>query len=214
MIVSDLMSKNPICTTPDTSVTDARALMTKEKVNKLPVLDRDSRLVGILTKNDLARAAPSAATTLDMYEMGYLLSKLKVEKVMTKNPVTVQDDEVIEEAARIMADKDIGCLPVMKDDLLVGIVTESDLFHKFIEMFGARHHGVRAMIEVDEKPGELAKVTNGIASIGGNIVSTVTSEGASVATRRVTCKVANTTLAALRAELEKANIAILDIREM
>ena len=214
MIVSDVMSKNPICVEPDTSVTDARALMTREKINKLPVLDRDNRLVGILTKNDLAQAAPSAATTLDMYEMGYLLSKLKVEKVMTKSPITVQDDEVIEEAARIMADKDIGCLPVMKDGILVGIVTESDLFRKFIEMFGARHHGVRAMIEVDEKPGELAKVTNGITTIGGNIVSTVTSEGSSVATRCVTCKVVGTTLSALKAEFEKEGIKLLDIREI
>lgn len=208
------MSKNPICTTPETSVTDARALMTKEKINKLPVLDRDSRLVGILTKNDLAQAAPSAATTLDMYEMGYLLSKLKVEKVMTKSPITVQADEVIEEAARIMADKDIGCLPVMQDGILVGIITESDLFCKFIEMFGARHHGVRAMIEVDEKPGTLAKIAASIANIGGNIVSTVTSEGSSMATRCVTCKVVNTTLAKLKAELEAGGIKLLDIREI
>lgn len=214
MIVADVMTRNPICTSPDTSVTDARALMAKEKINKLPVLDCDNRLVGIITKNDLTRAAPSSATTLDMYELGYLLSKLKVEKVMTKNPVTVAADQVIEEAARIMADKDIGCLPVMQDGLLVGIVTESDLFLKFIEMFGARHKGVRAKIEMTEKPGALAKLSAGIAEIGGNIVSIVTSEGNSLATRCVTCKVVNITAAALKAEIEKNGITLLDLREI
>ncbi|MCR5723630.1 MAG: CBS domain-containing protein [Treponema sp.] len=214
MIVSDVMTRNPIFTTPEAKVTDALAVMRKEKINKLPVLDKDGILVGMLTKNDLAQAAPSSATTLDVYEIGYLLSKLSVEKIMTKSPETVQADEVIEEAARIMADKGIGCLPVMKDGLLVGIVTESDLFRKFIEMFGARHHGVRAMIEVDEKTGELAKVATIIAGCGGNIVSTVTSEGSSTATRCVTCKVVHTTLAQMKAELEKGGVKILDIREI
>ncbi|MDE6736431.1 MAG: CBS domain-containing protein, partial [Treponemataceae bacterium] len=92
MIVSDLMRKKVICVHPETSVTDARALMTKENVNKLPVLDRDGRLAGIVTKNDLVKASPSAATTLDMYELSYLLSKLNVEKVMVKNVVTVDHD--------------------------------------------------------------------------------------------------------------------------
>ena len=120
MIVASVMKRNPIFIRPDMSVNDAKALMMKEKVGKLPVLNKANRLVGILTKKDLVNAGPSAATTLDMYEISYLLSKLKVEKVMSTDVTTVQQSEVVEEAARIMADKDIGCLPVMKDDLLVG----------------------------------------------------------------------------------------------
>ena len=214
MIVSDLMSKNLIYVNPETSVTDARALMTKENVNKLPVLDRDNRLVGIVTKNDLAKAAPSAATTLDMYELSYLLSKLKVEKVMIKNVVTVDHNEVIEEAARIMADKKVGCLPVMNGGLLVGIITESDLFKAFIEIFGARHHGIRFMCEVSEKPGELAKMSQSIAELGGNIVSVVTSEGSDVSKRRVTCKVTHVTSEQIQNMLKSLAITLVCIREL
>ena len=92
--------------------------MIKEKINKLPVVDKSKKLVGIITKNDLQKAAPSSASTLDMYELGYLLSKLKVEKIIVKNVRTVDFDEVIEEAARTMATEKIGCLPVMKDGIL------------------------------------------------------------------------------------------------
>lgn len=214
MIVSDLMSKDLVWVSPDTTVTNARAMMSKENVNKLPVLDRENRLVGIVTKNDLAKAAPSQATTLDMYELSYLLSKLTVEKVMIKNVVTVNKDEVIEEAARIMADKNVGCLPVMNGELMVGIITESDLFHAFIEMFGARHRGVRFMADANEKPGELAKISQSIAEAGGNIVSIVTSEGTDVSKRRITCKVTNITIDQVKSLLENMDIEPVDIREV
>ena len=189
MIVKDVMTKNPLYIAPDASVTDAKALMRKEKIGKLPVLDRDNRLVGIITKNDLLKVGPSSATTLDMYEIGYLLSKLTVEKVMTRKVIVTSPSEVVEEAARIMVDEEIGCLPVMNDALLVGIVTESDLFRVFINMFGARHSGLRATFILDEKTGQLAKVTQQIALFGGNIVSTVTSDADDPAHRRITMKI-------------------------
>ncbi|MBD5428156.1 MAG: CBS domain-containing protein [Treponema sp.] len=210
MIVSDLMRKKVIYVHPETSVTDARALMARENVNKLPVLDRDGRLAGIVTKNDLVKASPSAATTLDVYELSYLLSKLNVEKVMVRNVVTVDHNEVIEEAARVMADRKIGCLPVMNGDLLVGIITESDLFHAFIEIFGARHHGVRFMCEASE----LAKMSQSIAELGGNIVSVVTSEGGDVSKRRVTCKVTQVSADQIRAMLRNLGITLVSIREV
>ena len=113
MIIANVMTRNPIFVSPDMSVNDARALMTREKIGKLPVLDKNNRLVGIVTKKDLVKAGPSAATSLDMYEISYLLSKLKVETVMERNVLTVQQTEVVEEAARIMADSQVGCLPVI-----------------------------------------------------------------------------------------------------
>ena len=133
MIVKDVMTKNLIFVYPETSITEAKAIMTKKNISKLPVLDKNNQLVGLITKNDMAKAGPSDATSLDMFEIGYLLSKLTVEKFMTKKVVTVSEDEVVEEAARIMVDNEIGCVPVMKNDLVVGIVTESDLFHLFTD---------------------------------------------------------------------------------
>lgn len=213
MIISDVMSKNPVYVNPDTSVTDAKALMIKEKISKLPVLDKSNRLVGIITKNDLQKAGPSDASTLDIWELGYLLSKLKVEKIMIKDVVTVQCNEVVEEAARIMADKKIGCLPVLNGDILTGIITETDLFQAFVNMFGARHPGVRAMIELAEKPGELAKIANAVAEKNGNIVSIVTCEGSDVSKRDITMKISNISKSDIEDILNSCNAKILDIRE-
>lgn len=214
MIVSDYMSKSPVYVAADTSVTEARAIMAREKINKLPVLDKNSNLVGIITKNDLAKAGPSAATTLDIYEMGYLLSKLKVEKVMTKKPVTVSPDEVIEEAARIMADKEIGCLPVVQDGILVGIITESDIFKQFVSMFGARSHGVRVTMEFPDKAGVLADFSRKVADKGGNIIAVVTDDGSNVESKKVTVKIANLALKDVEEIISSLNVKKLDIREM
>lgn len=212
MIISRVMTKNPIYINPEMSVSDVQALMGKEKIGKLPVLDKNENLVGIITKKDLIKAAPSSATTLDMYEISYLLSKLRVEKIMEKNVITVQDTEVVEEAARIMADEGIGCLPVMHGNILTGIITEKDLFHAFLEMFGARHPGIRAVFVLDEKPGQIAKLAKAIADLNGNIVSLVTTEGDDIRTRRCTAKVANLTIAQLTEIMQKENAILEDIR--
>ena len=105
MIIRNVMTRNPYIISPESSVTEAKALMSKKNISKLPVVDKSNRLVGIITKNDLAKAGPSDATTLDMFEIGYLLSKLTVSKVMVKDVVTVSENEVVEEAARIMVDR-------------------------------------------------------------------------------------------------------------
>jgi len=183
------MRRNPIYVHPGLSLNDARSLMDREKIGHLPVLDKNNALVGILTKKDLIKASPSPATSLDMYEISYLLSKLVVDKVMEKNVITVCEDEVVEEAARIMADKGIGCLPVMKGSLLVGIITDTDLFHFFINAFGARHKGIRITLNMSEKPGQLAKFASAIAGKNGNIVAIVTSEGDDLSRRRATLKI-------------------------
>lgn len=212
MIVKDVMTRNPIYVTPDTSLTEAKALMTKKNISKLPVMDKEDKLVGIITKNDLAKAGPSQATTLDMYEIGYLLSKLTVEKIMTKKVMSVSETEVVEEAARIMVDNQIGCLPVLQDDIMVGIVTESDLFHLFTDMFGARHNGVRATVNTDDKPGQLAKIAVKIAELKGNIVSVVTRECQDPGNRRITIKTTGITIKQMESILAECNNEVEDIR--
>jgi acetoin utilization protein AcuB len=171
------MTRNPITIPPDLSVPDAQAIMRREKIHRLPVLDKNGKLVGIVTASDLIHASAAPATSLDMYELHYLISKLKVETVMTKNPLTVTEDFPIEEAARFMADNNISGLPVLRGDVLVGIITESDLFRLFIGLLGARHTGVRLTVLVPEKKGELAAVAGAIAEAGGNILSLATFEG-------------------------------------
>ncbi|MDR0721002.1 MAG: CBS and ACT domain-containing protein [Treponema sp.] len=189
MIVSLVMTKNPIYIHPDMSVNEVRSLMDKEKIGHLPVLDKNNKLIGLVTRKDLVKASPSAATSLDMYEISYLLSKMTIKEVMEKNVVTVAEDEVMEEAARIMADQGLGCLPVLRGSLLVGIITDTDLFHVFVNAFGARHPGIRVVFIIEEKPGQLAKICQAIAEKGGNIVSLMTSEGDDLSHKRLTLKI-------------------------
>jgi len=148
MIVEKRMTRNPITVHPDTTVIDAQALMRREKISRLPVVDRNGRLVGIVSEKDLIYASPSRASTLDVYEMNFLLSKLTVETVMTKKVITIDGDTPVEDAARIMVDNDIGGLPVMKGNTLVGIITESDIFKMFLELFGTREKGLRVTLMI------------------------------------------------------------------
>lgn len=212
MLVKNVMTKNPVYISPECSVTEAKALMGKKSISKLPVVDRDNRLVGILTKNDLAKAAPSDATTLDMFEIGYLLSKITVEKVMSKKVVTVSDTEVVENVAKVLIDNKIGCVPIMSGELLVGIITESDLFRLFTDMFGARDEGVRFILTMDDKPGQIAKLVDGIAELKGNLVSLVTRELDEEGKRRVTLKAQGITVDQLKTLLDKLDLVADDIR--
>jgi acetoin utilization protein AcuB len=204
MIVSKIMTRNPIFIHPGLSLSDTRSLMDREKVGHLPVLNKSNELVGLITRADLLKAGPSPATSLDMYEISYLLAKLTVENGMIKGVTTVRGDEVVEEAARIMADKGIGCLPVMKGALMTGIVTDSDVFHFFINAFGARHQGIRITVNFKDKPGQIAAFAGALAEKGGNIVAFVTAEGDDVAHRRATLKITGVN----RADAETAAAAI------
>ncbi len=177
MLVKERMSKKPITVRPDLPVTEAQAIMKREKIHHLPVLDKNGDLLGIVTEKDLLYASPSPATTLSVYEMTSLLAKLTVDKVMTRTVVTVTEDVPLEEAARIMADRNIGGLPVVRGKTTVGIITESDLFRVFIELFGARTKGVRVSMYIRDRKGELAAVTKAISDVGGNIVALGTFNG-------------------------------------
>lgn len=183
------MTKNPITVAADVTVSDARAVMRAKKIHRLPVTDKGGKLVGIVTSADLDHAAAPPATSLDMYELHYLISKMKVESVMARKLLTVNEDLPVEEAARIMDDNRIAGLPVLRDGALVGIITESDLFRLFIELFGTRHPGIRLTLLLPEKPGVLVSVAGAIAGIGGNIISLATFEGEDQTNHYCTVKV-------------------------
>ncbi len=170
MLVRELMTPNPVTVRPDTSVPDALRLMRERKVRRLPVVDSHGRLVGIVSDKDLLYASPSPATTLAVWEIPDILGKLKIEKVMTHDVVTVSEKTPLEEAARLMADKKIGGLPVMQGPDLVGIITETDLFKNLLELLGGRRSGVRLAVAVPAVKGELSKITTAIFEAGGNIV--------------------------------------------
>ena len=213
MLVGERM-KHPVLTiTPDVPVQDALAQMRKDKVRRYPVIDKNGSLVGIVTSADLMNASPSAATTLSVWEINYLLSKINVERVMNTKVITVAAETTIEEAARLMADSKIGGLPVLRGDRLVGIITESDLFHIFLEMLGARTAGVRVTVEVLDQPGKLYELTGAIQRLGGNINGMGAIQGESNATRAITFKIAGVELQKLKSALQPLVEKVVDIRE-
>jgi len=213
MLVRERMSQEPVTITSDVSVTDALRLMRERKIRRLPVLDSHGKLVGIVSDQDLLYASPSPVSSLSVWEMNYLLARLKVEEVMTRKVITVTEDTPLEEAARIMADNKIGGLPVMRDDKLVGIVTETDLFKIFLELLGARQSGVRVTALISGAKGTLAKITNAVFGAGGNIIAFSQSLDASRTRWQVTFKVQdvprNQLVEAIRPVVEN----ILDVRE-
>jgi acetoin utilization protein AcuB len=170
MLVGERMSHPVITMRADMPIIDALNMMKRERVRRTPVI-KDGKLVGIISEKDLLNATPSAATTLSVWEMNYLLSKITVSEVMTRNVLTVTEDTPIEEAARIMADNKVGGLPVLRGDEIIGIISETDLFKIMLEMMGARERGVRVTIMVHDRPGGLAVITQAIASAGGNFIS-------------------------------------------
>ncbi|HZD55582.1 MAG TPA: CBS and ACT domain-containing protein [Anaerolineales bacterium] len=213
MLVGERMSHPVISINPDMPITDALNLMKRERIRRTPVV-KDGKMVGIISDKDLLNASPSPATSLSVWEMNYLLSKIRVRDVMTKNVLTVTADTPIEEAARIMADNKIGGLPVMRDGHVVGIITETDLFKIFLELMGAREPGVRGTVLVLDQPGQLAKLTETIAKLGGNIVAFGQFTGEDPSNRLVTFKVSGIEEKRLVAELEPLVEKVIDIRTL
>ncbi|MGB9804611.1 CBS and ACT domain-containing protein [Desulfofundulus sp.] len=157
MFVRDYMSTSPVSIHPGTPILEALSIMKKNKIRHLPVVDK-GRLVGLITERDLLTVTPSPATTLSVFEMNYLLSKMVVKEVMKTRPVTVGPDCTIEEAALVMREHKIGSLPVVEGDGLVGIITQTDILDALIRIFGLRKAGTRLVLEVGDRIGALADI--------------------------------------------------------
>jgi CBS domain-containing protein len=130
--VRDWMTPNPVTVGPKSTLPEAHKLMMERDFRRLPVVDR-GKLIGIITLGDVREAGPSSATTLSIFELNYLLAQLTVDKIMTHNPVTVSPDATIRDAAKLMLQHEVGALPVVDADQLVGIITESDIFRLIVQ---------------------------------------------------------------------------------
>jgi acetoin utilization protein AcuB len=212
MLVGERMTRPAITVRPETSMPDALDLMHKEHIRRLPVVNKRGELVGIVTEADLLKASPSEATSLSIYEVTYLLNKLTIERIMSRKVITVTEDTPLEEAARIMADNEIGGLPVMSGKVVVGMITETTLFRIFLELLGARRAGIRVTISVPDTPGELANLTKAIHDLGGNIISLGTFLGESPAEGLLTLKVEDVGIEPLKKAIRPFVKKIIDIR--
>ena len=158
MRIKDVMTRNPVTADSETLVLDAQKIMKENNIRRLPIVDK-GKLVGMVTKHDLLEAAPSPATSLSVFELNYLLAKMKVKEIMKKNPVTITPDTPFEEALRLGQEKKIGSFPVVDKGKLVGITTESDIIRFVTRVLGIKEEGSRITIEgLGGKFGDLEKI--------------------------------------------------------
>jgi len=132
MKVADLMTVRPITTDPYTPVLEARQLMLHKRIRHLLVVD-GPKIAGIVTDRDIRLNLPSPATSLSVWEINYLLARMTVASVMTRDIVTIGPLQDAKEAARLMLDRKIGALPVIDGEVVVGIITETDLLRAFVK---------------------------------------------------------------------------------
>ncbi len=157
MKVRDIMSTNVVTVTEKTLVNDAKQIMEAHRIRRLPVMKKD-KLVGLVTKHMLLEAAPSPATSLNIWELNYLLSKMTVKEIMVKNPFTISPDMPVEEALQLGQDKGFGAFPVVENGKLVGVVTESDIVRMMTRALGVRDKGKKIDIRVSNQFGTMKRI--------------------------------------------------------
>jgi len=220
MLVKERMTLHPLTMEPTASITEAHRYMKENNIRHLPIVAKDGKLVGLVTRETLLHAMPSPVTTLSIWEMNYALSKVKVRDVMVRDVITVEEDTPIEKAAHIMIENKIGCLLVMRGDpstgsgqALVGIITDTDMLSTLMELMGARQTGVRITLQVPDVRGELAKVAAAIAGQGGDIVACGTYPAGEPLKGNIVLKVRHVPQDDLVARLrELEGVEVLDVR--
>lgn len=211
MLVRDRMTPNPVTITEDTTLKDALDLVRSRPFRHLPVVDEGGKLVGIVTEKSLVYASPRPELSLSVFEVDYLLRKTLVKQVMQRDLVTVSPDLPIEEAARVMVDHRIGCLPVLENGELIGIISDTDIFRVFVEGMGGGHPSLRLTITIPERVGSLARVVDCIAAIEGNIHSLGTFWGERPGDRIIAFRVENVDRDTLVKALQDCGIQIRHI---
>ncbi|MDE7242262.1 CBS and ACT domain-containing protein [Desulfovibrio sp.] len=171
MLIRNWMTPEVITVTPDTSLLKLGKLMRDNGVRRLPVLD-NGRVAGIISDRDVRDASPSKATTLDMYEMHYLLAEIKAKDIMTPRPVTIKPTDTVEKAAMIMLDKKIGGLPVVDEKgALVGIISDQDVFKALVNITGVRDGGIQLGMEIANEAGAMRPIFDLLRKHGARILS-------------------------------------------
>jgi acetoin utilization protein AcuB len=174
MLVMNWMSKTVVTVDINDSMKDAIKLLKENGINMLPVMEKGN-LVGILTDRDVKRSSASDATTLEIHELLFLISKIKVRDIMTKDPITVPSDYTIEETAEVLLEKNISGVPVVDKKKVVGVITQTDIFRALISLTGVGKRGIQFAFQVEDTPGSIKEVTDIIREHGGRIVSILSS---------------------------------------
>ncbi len=190
MLTKNWMTRNVFTINVEDSMSMADKIMKQYKISFLPVLDKGN-LVGIITNGDLKRASASEATTLDIFEVAYLIDQIKVGDIMTKKAITISATHTIDEAAEILLEKGISGVPVVDESKkIIGVLTRSDILKVLISLTGMEKRGVDFGFEVADNPGSIKDITDLIRVHNGRIASILISyEQAPVGFRNVYIRV-------------------------
>jgi acetoin utilization protein AcuB len=207
------IQRKPITISPDASFFEARNLIHEKGIRHLPVVDKNNKLVGIVTDRDIRQAAPSDATLLSVQELNYLLGKLKVSAFMTPKDklITITPDSLIEEAVQLMHDHKIGSLPVVEGDKLYGIFTETDVLDHFVDIFGFKQKGTRLTLALEDKPGTLLEILQVFKKHNVNVISIVTPSFMVEGKRIAAIRIKTEEYKDIVKDLEKAGYDVLSI---
>jgi acetoin utilization protein AcuB len=170
MFVKDYMTRHPVMASPEMTIVEAQGIMAETQVRHLPVVKEGKLLVGLLTRERM-RIPPTELASLNVWEITRLLSNMTIKDVMVKDKdvITIAPDATLERAAQVMVQNKIGCLPVLQDGVVIGIITELDMLVQLADLLGGNIQGVRVTIRVPNEVGEFAKITSAIASQGWGI---------------------------------------------
>jgi acetoin utilization protein AcuB len=171
MKVRDVMTWNVVTVSSDTPIMEARKIMDAHGVRRLPVVDK-GRLVGMVSKERITRTAPSPATSLSVWEINYLLAKMTVKEVMTKDPVTVDPEMSVEAAIALAQKKGVGALPVVEDHKLIGIATTNDFFYKILNpVLGIAKPGTRLVVSKGGQIKNIQDILDSVKKSGAKIMA-------------------------------------------
>ncbi len=193
MYVSDWMTTNVYMVHSDSPISETIKILREKKIKHLPVVDKKRAVIGVLSDRDIKEYMPSKATTLDVYELHNVLLETKVAKVMKRKVFVAKPDLPIEEAAMIMYDNNIGCLPIVENDKLVGIISDRDLFRVLVDITGVRQGGNRFYVVMPDKPGVTGEVLDIVKKYGFQVDSVLTTyEGVDKGYKRVVVRTVGT----------------------
>ena len=207
------IKKNPVTISPEASFFEARSLIHDKGIRHLPVVDKENRLLGIVTESDIRQAGPSDVAILSVKELTHLLGTLKVSEFMIpkEKVVTITPDTLIEEAIELMHDNKIGCLPVIDEGKLYGIFTETDALDHLVDIFGFKQKGTRLSVALEDKPGTMLGILEVFKKHNVNVISIVSPSFVVEGRRIAAIRIKTEEYEPIVKDLEKAGYPVLSI---
>jgi len=184
MLVGNWMTKDVISVDVNDSMQDAARLIRKHKIKRLPVME-NGKLVGIVTDRDLKRASASDVTTLEIHELLFLISEIKISDIMTKDPITIPLDYTIDEAAQILLEHKLSGAPVVDNEgQVAGVITQTDIFRVLVLFTGVKKAGIQFAFQLEDRPGSIKEVSDIMRNYGCLLVSILSGQDVQAGYRR------------------------------